>query len=78
MIYDQRRLRLTGLIRRIGHTYRYVLTPTGSRSRLLHQAAQPPVAPLLAGQSQAPTELTAALRTIDQHVDSYFARARLT
>jgi hypothetical protein len=27
MIYDQRRLRLTGLIWRIGHTYRYVLTP---------------------------------------------------
>lgn len=27
MIYDQRRLRLTGLIWRIGHTYRSVLTP---------------------------------------------------
>jgi len=32
MTYDLRRLRLTGLIRRIEHTNRYVLTPTASGS----------------------------------------------
>jgi len=30
--YDLRRLRLTGLIRRIDHANRYVLTPTASKS----------------------------------------------
>jgi len=29
MTYDLRRLRLTGLITRIGRTHRYVLTPEG-------------------------------------------------
>ena len=32
MTYDLRRLRLAGLIRRIEHTNRYVLTPTASES----------------------------------------------
>jgi hypothetical protein len=31
MTYDLRRLRLAGLIRRIGHTSRYVLTPDGAK-----------------------------------------------
>ena len=31
MTYDLRRLRLAGLIRRIDHTNRYVLTPDGTR-----------------------------------------------
>jgi len=32
MIYDLRRLRLAGLIRRIEHTNRYVLAPEGTRT----------------------------------------------
>jgi len=31
-----------------------------------------------AGQPQAPSELRAALRTIDQHIDRYITRARLS
>jgi hypothetical protein len=46
MTYDLRRLRLAGLIRRIEHTNRYVLTPDGRQDgRLLHQVAQPAAAP---------------------------------
>ena len=46
MTYDLRRLRLTGLIRRIEHTNRYVLTPDGIKiADLLHQAPQPAPAP---------------------------------
>jgi hypothetical protein len=45
MTYDLRRLRLTGLITRIGHTHRYVLTPRDQDRGLLHQAAQPAAPP---------------------------------
>ena len=80
MTYDLRRLRLTGLIRRIGHTHRYVLTSDGIKVAIfytkLHNRLLRPL--LAADQPQAPAELTAALRTIDQHVDSYITRARLT
>src|SRR5712691_11055955 len=42
MTYDLRRLRLTGLIRRIEHTNRYVLTPDGIRAAIFYtKGAQP-------------------------------------
>jgi hypothetical protein len=80
MTYDLRRLRLAGLIQRIGHTHRYVLTPDGIKVAVfytkLHNRLLRPL--LAAGQPQAPPELRAALRTIDQHVDAYITHARLT
>jgi hypothetical protein len=80
MTYDLRRLRLHGLIRRITHTNRYVLTPDGIKVAVfytkLHNRLLRPL--LAADQPQAPAELRAALRTIDQQVGTYITRARLT
>ncbi len=79
MTYDLRRLRLAGLIRRIEHTNRYVLTPDGIKMAVfctkLHNRLLRPL--LAADQPQAPSALRQALRAIDQHVDDYITRARL-
>jgi hypothetical protein len=79
MTYDLRRLRLTGLIRRIEHTNRYVLTPDGAKMAIfytkLHNRLLRPL--LAASQPQAPPALRQALRAIDQHVEDYITRARL-
>ena len=79
MTYDLRRLRLAGLIRRIEHTNRYVLTPDGIAMAVfytkLHNRLLRPL--MAARQPQAPPPLRDALRTIDQHVDDYISRARL-
>jgi hypothetical protein len=79
MTYDLRRLRLAGLIRRIEHTNRYVLTPDGVKVAVfytkLHNRLLRPL--LAADQPQAPDELRAALRAIDQHIDGAITRARL-
>jgi hypothetical protein len=78
--YDLRRLRLTGLITRIEHTIRYVLTPDGLKVAIfytkLHNRLLRPL--LAADQPQAPTELRSALRTIDQHISTYLHHARIT
>jgi hypothetical protein len=56
MTYDLRRLRLTGLIRRIEHTNRYALTPDGIKVAVfytkLHNRLLRPL--LAADQPQAP------------------------
>jgi hypothetical protein len=74
------RLRLTGLIRRIEHTNRYVLTADGLKAAIfytkLHNRLLRPL--LAADQPQAPAPLRAALRTINNHIDDYITRARLT
>ena len=79
MTYDLRRLRLAGLIRRIEHTNRYVLTPDGIKFAVfytkLHNRLLRPL--MAADQPQAPPELRQALRAINQHVDDYITRARL-
>jgi hypothetical protein len=79
MTYDLRRLRLAGLIHRIEHTNRYVLTPDGTRFAFfytkLHNRLLRPL--MAADQAQAPPGLRQALRAIDQHVDDYIARARV-
>ena len=79
MTYDLRRLRLAGLIKRIGRTHRYVLTPDGIKVAIfytkLHNRLLRPL--LAADQPQAPPELRAALRAIDQHINHYVSRARL-
>jgi hypothetical protein len=79
MTYDLRRLRLAGLIHRIEHTNRYVLTPDGIKfavfyTKLCNRLLRPLMA---ADQAQAPPELRQALDVISQHVDDYISRARL-
>ena len=80
MTYDLRRLRLAGLIRRIEHANRYVLTPDGAKFAIfytkLHNRLLRPL--LAADQPQAPAELRAALRTINHQIDDYITRARLS
>jgi hypothetical protein len=80
MTYDLRRLRLNGLIRRLPHTNRYALTPDGIKVAVfytkLHNRLLRPL--LAADQPQAPAELRAALRTIDQHIGTYITGARLS
>jgi hypothetical protein len=80
MTYDLRRLRLAGMIRRIEHTNRYVLTPDGTKVAVfytkLHNRLLRPL--LAADQPQAPAELRTALRTIDQHIGTYITRARIS
>ena len=79
MTYDLRRLRLAGLIHRIDHTNRYVLTPAGTRFAIfytkLHNRLLRPL--MAADQPPAPPPLRQALHAIDQHVDDYITRARL-
>jgi hypothetical protein len=79
MTYDLRRLRLAGLIHRIEHTNRYVLTPDGIAMAVFYtKLCNRLLRPLLAArQPQAPPPLRDALHTIDQHVDDYISRARL-
>ena len=58
MTYDLRRLRLAGLIRRIEHTNRYVLTPDGIKMAVfytkLHNRLLRPL--MAADQAQAPPD----------------------
>jgi hypothetical protein len=79
MTYDLRRLRLAGLIRRIEHTNRYVLTTDGAKFAIfytkLHNRLLRPL--LAADQPQAPAELRSALRTIDHQIEGYITRARI-
>jgi len=79
MTYDLRRLRLNGMIRRIEHTNRYVLTSDGIRAAVFYtKLYNRLLRPLLAAnQPQAPAELRQALRTIDHHVENYITHARL-
>ena len=79
MTYDLRRLRLAGLIRRIEHTNRYILTPDGIAMAVFYTKVHSRLLrPLMAArQPQAPPPLRDALHTIDQHVDDYISRARL-
>jgi predicted MarR family transcription regulator len=79
MTYDLRRLRLAGLIHRIEHANRYVLTPDGIKFAVfytkLHNRLLRPL--MAVDQPQAPPELRQALDTLNQHVDDYISRARL-
>ena len=79
MTYDLRRLRLAGLIDRIEHTNRYVLTPDGIKFAVfytkLHNRLLRPL--MAADQAQAPPQLRQALDILNRHVDDYISRARL-
>jgi hypothetical protein len=56
------------------------LTPDGVKVAVFHTKLHNRLLrPLLAAdQPQAPAELRAALRAIDQHINGYITRARLT
>ena len=79
MTYDLRRLRLAGLIHRIEHTNRYVLTPDGTRfavfyTKLHNRLLRPSHGRRPAPGTPAPPPGPARL---DQHVDDYITHARL-
>ena len=79
MTYDLRRLRLNGLIRRLPHTSRYVLTEDGIRIAVFYtKVYNRLLVPLTsANQPQASPDLRAVLAAITRHVDDYADRARL-
>jgi len=77
--YDLARLARNGLITRRPHTNTYDLTPDGLAFAIFYTKVHDRVlSPLFAnGQPQAPPQLRAALRTIEQHIDARLASARL-
>ena len=79
MTYDLRRLRLKGLIRRLEHQNRYVVTSDGIRVALFYTKLQDRLLrPLLAADlPPAPPELRHALRVVERSVDDYVASARI-
>ena len=79
MTYDLRRLRLAGLIRRIEHTNRYVLTPNGIKVAVFYTKLHNRLLrPLLAADQPQVRPNSMALRTIDQHVSTCITHARLS
>jgi hypothetical protein len=80
MSYDLPRLRLARLIHRIEHTNHYVLTLDSIKVAIFHTKLHNRLLrPLLAAdQLQAPAELRAALRVIDQHIGTCMTHAQLS
>jgi hypothetical protein len=79
MTYDLRRLRLKGLIERIGNTYRYRLTDLGIRvmtffTKLYHRLFTPGLAALLPDQS-FPSDLALALDQVAKVLHSWTNQA---
>jgi hypothetical protein len=77
--YDLARLRRNGLITRRPHASTYDLTPDGLAFAVFYTKVHDRVLiPLFAvGQPQAPPQLRAALRTINQQIDQRISAARL-
>src|SRR5690606_8199913 len=77
--YDLARLRANGLIQRRPHTNTYDVTADGQRVAIFYTKVHDHLLrPLIAADSPpAPTELRAALKTIDAHVHSYTDHAPL-
>jgi hypothetical protein len=77
--YDLARLRRNGLITRRPHANTYDLTSDGLAFAVFYTKVHDRVlAPLFtAGQPQAPPQLRAALRTIEQLIDERLAHSRL-
>jgi hypothetical protein len=80
MSYDLTRLRLNGLIERRPHSNTYQLTAEGVNVAVfytkVHNRVLRPLA--AANRAPAPPELREALATINRHVNSYVADARLS
>jgi hypothetical protein len=77
--YDLARLRRNGPITRRPRASTYDLTPGGLAFGIFYTKVHDRVlAPLFAaGQPQAPPQLRAALRTVEQHIGQRLAEARL-
>ena len=79
MSYDLRRLRLHGLIQRLPHSNKYVLTPDGIRVAVfytkLHNRLLRPL--LNADNPPANTNIRHALSTLEHAVNDYTHAARL-
>lgn len=77
MSYDLARLRRNALIEREEHCNTYRLTPDGRRVALFYTKVHNRLLrPFLAADEPAPTDLRAALATIDRHVQGYIDHAR--
>jgi len=79
MTYDLRRLRLKGLIERIGHSHRYRLTDLGIKvatffTKLYHRLFAPGLAALLPAQA-FPSDLAAALNRVDEVLQTWTDQA---
>jgi len=75
MTYDLRRLRLKGLIERIGHSHRYCLTALGIKvvtffTKLYHRLFCPGLAAMVPDPTR-PSDLAQALNTIAQIIQSW-------
>lgn len=79
MTYDLRRLRLKGLIERIGHSHRYRLTPLGLKvviffTRLYQRVFRPGLAALVPGQAW-PSNLAQALEAVTEIIQAWTENA---
>jgi len=81
MSYDLRRLRLNGLIARIPHSYRYVVTTYGRQVALLlsklHSRVFRPALAALDLQSPLPLPLKTALAQVDSALDELINQAQI-
>ena len=79
MSYDLRRLRLHGLIQRLPHSNRYLLTPDGIRVAVFYTKLQNRLLrPLLdANKTPAPLDIRRAINTLEHAVNDYAHNARL-
>jgi hypothetical protein len=83
MGYDLRRLRRKGLLQRLDHQHRYVLTPYGRRVALfltkVHARILRPGLQALDGRftSQAPPLLRTTFSALDRAIDAHIAEAQL-
>jgi hypothetical protein len=79
MSYDLRRLRLHGLIQRLPHSNRYLLTPDGIRVAVFYTKLQNRLLrPLLdADKTPAPLDVRRAINTLEHAVNDYAHTARL-
>jgi hypothetical protein len=77
--YDLPRLRMKGVIVRLGHSNTYVLTPDGVRVAVFYTKVHDRLLrPLLAAdRPPAPLPVRQALRTLDHTVDDYINHARM-
>ena len=81
MTYDLRRLRLKGLLERIGHSHRYRLTVLGIKvvtffTRLYERIFRPGLAALIAKQNW-PSDLAQALNQVAEIIQSWTDNAFL-
>jgi len=79
MSYDLRRLRLHGLIQRLPHSNKYLLTPDGIRVAVFYTKLQNRLLrPLLdADQPPAPIDIRRAISTLEHAITDYAHAARL-